>query len=154
MILNHFKRLFEYQAWANSTIATYLSEVSMNEKPSQRALELLSHSVLAEEVWYGRVAQKNVPTSVWETLEVEKLISKIEGMNQRWNSLLSTMNEDSLNKIILYTNLQGKSFETSVGDIMTHVVNHASYHRGQAILNLKDQYGKVPSTDFIAFARL
>jgi uncharacterized damage-inducible protein DinB len=55
------------------------------------------------------------------------------------------------NRVIEYKNLKGDAFAKPVWEILLHVVNHGTYHRGQIAAMLR-QLGHVPpSTDFIYF---
>ena len=49
--------------------------------------------------------------------------------------------------------LKGEKFQSGLDDIMLHVLNHASYHRGQVAL-LQRADGQEPAyTDYIQFVR-
>jgi uncharacterized damage-inducible protein DinB len=52
-----------------------------------------------------------------------------------------------------YRSLKGIESTSSLRDILTHVVNHSTYHRGQIARGIKAKGGVPPVTDFIAFAR-
>jgi uncharacterized damage-inducible protein DinB len=49
--------------------------------------------------------------------------------------------------------MDGKPFETPVWQIVLHVVNHATLHRGQAMALLRQLGMKPPPTDLIFFYR-
>jgi len=66
---------------------------------------------------------------------------------------MSKLDEKNLATIIAYKNFKGDSFENRVEDILTHVINHSTYHRGQIIAQLKGQLPSLPSTDYILFIR-
>jgi len=55
--------------------------------------------------------------------------------------------------VVAYKNIKGEPFQSPVWQIVLHIVNHASYHRGQITTMLR-QLGHTPvPTDLIAFYR-
>jgi uncharacterized damage-inducible protein DinB len=50
--------------------------------------------------------------------------------------------------------LDGSAQSSSLPDIITHVCNHGTYHRGQVAKSLKAAGIQPVSTDFIVFSRL
>ena len=62
--------------------------------------------------------------------------------------------EDELKQMLSYKNIAGQSFTSAIHDILQHVVNHGTYHRGQVITMLRQiGYTKLFPTDYIAFCR-
>lgn len=58
-----------------------------------------------------------------------------------------------LKKKISYKNSRGERFENSVRDILFHVINHSTYHRGQIATDCK-LHGMTPlATDYIFYKR-
>ena len=74
--------------------------------------------------------------------------------NQRaYADFLGSLNKDDLNWLVKYRNSSGTEFDTAVGDILTHVALHGTYHRGQ-IARAMRAAGLMPvDTDFITFVR-
>jgi len=62
--------------------------------------------------------------------------------------------EEELKKEFEYKNLKGLSYRSTIWQIVQHVFNHGTYHRGQ-LINMLRQLGveKVPQTDFIIWSR-
>ena len=50
-----------------------------------------------------------------------------------------------------YVNLRGETWEYALWQQMLHVVNHASYHRGQVVTMLRQLGAPPPTTDFLVF---
>jgi uncharacterized damage-inducible protein DinB len=50
-------------------------------------------------------------------------------------------------------NLAGNTYRNTLADLIRHVVNHSTYHRGQLATQLR-QLGQIPpATDFIVYRR-
>jgi uncharacterized damage-inducible protein DinB len=70
-------------------------------------------------------------------------------------TFLESLGEPGIHKVFEYTLLNGQTGATVFWQMLQHVVNHASYHRGQ-VTTLLRQLGAAPpkSMDLIAFYRL
>jgi uncharacterized damage-inducible protein DinB len=44
-------------------------------------------------------------------------------------------------------------YASTIHEVLTHVFNHSTYHRGQIARIVHEQGGQRASTDFIAFSR-
>ena len=74
--------------------------------------------------------------------------------NQRgFYTVIERFEADGLDSLVTYRNLSGKRFTTSVGDILTHLAFHGTYHRGQIALTVRAEGGIPVDTDFITFTR-
>ena len=79
-------------------------------------------------------------------------------MKPRWYTVereqaqfIERLTDADLRERVSYENLQGQRWEYTRGQMMQHVVNHSSYHRGQVAILLR-QLGKIPNaTDFLVF---
>ena len=67
---------------------------------------------------------------------------------------LASLDEDGLRDGVAYRNSKGEFWTSTVGDILTHVVLHASYHRGQIAAAVRQAGGEPAYTDFIHAVRL
>ena len=63
------------------------------------------------------------------------------------------LSDDGLSAAIRYRNTKGDEFVNSAIDILTHVVVHGAYHRGQIAKAIGRLGIPVENTDFITFAR-
>lgn len=63
------------------------------------------------------------------------------------------LSEADLGAVVRYRNTKGEEFATPVIDILTHVVVHGAYHRGQIAKALGRAGTRAVNTDYITFAR-
>ena len=56
---------------------------------------------------------------------------------QGWRTLFAGMSADDLGSTVAYRNSQGERFERSLHDVLDHVANHGTHHRGQIVLLLR-----------------
>ncbi len=112
----------------------------------------LSHIYLADRVWKERVMEPGKPV-VWETTLADMQVEwpKIQ---QAWETWADSLTDADLDRVVHYTSIMFKTeAENTAAEIITHVVNHATLHRGQ-IVGMIRQFGvKPPATDFINYLR-
>ncbi|MEO5911871.1 MAG: DinB family protein [Pelobium sp.] len=145
---SYFLNLLAYDNWANQQVW-----LSISEKPLiNPKIELLfSHLLSAQKIWLNRCIQQNESVTLWET---KSELNNLMLTNQQGllNYLESLENSD-FDSVIAYQNTKGQPFKTSLKDILTHLFNHGTYHRGQIVQLLKAEREIVPSTDYIVFVR-
>ena len=151
MLKQYFERLYRYQAQANRKCLDALKAADTEEP---ELLKLMSHIVLSGCTWYERVSGAAATIkNVWDTIPLEILEDLSDQNSKDWLDLLEHSDETLFRVSIDYTNLQGKAFSNTVSDIMAHVVNHATYHRGQIAALMRSKGHTPATTDFIVFAR-
>ena len=73
-------------------------------------------------------------------------------MDKAWAIYARGLTEPALDRVLAYKATEGLDRALPVRDILTHVVNHSTYHRGQ-IARLIAECGVKPAvTDYIHFA--
>ncbi len=148
----HFIDLFKYNDWANQRIIITLEE---NESDDYQMLLLLSHLISSQIVWLNRI--KDLPTSpfpLWEKYKLRELKTMNEESTSNWLNFIAKHKVDTFTELIFYKNSKGKKFESTLREIMTHVVNHSTYHRAQMVNIMKQKQIQPPVTDYIAYRRL
>lgn len=149
-MLDYFKKLFEYDFWANEKA---LDSIEATRSAAGDALKKMSHIFAAKAVWLSRISPGT------PTLSFEALLSLPEC--RKWNADLKKAGEEYFYKLapeqigakIGYKNLKGMPYENVLSDILAHMVNHGSYHRGQIASLVNKSGGKPAVTDYIAFVR-
>lgn len=143
--------LFRYTRWANGRILGTINEA---DSVPARAVELFSHLLRAQDVWYGRVeGTSHAELDLWVDEDLSVCAERAEASADRWQSLLEDRARNALEQPIAYTNSKGTRFETPFRDICRHVVNHGTHHRAQIALVLREANIAPPPTDYIFFVR-
>jgi len=143
-----FIELFEYSHHFNQE----LSQVFLDnpEKVSEKALNLFCHTLNAHHIWNNRIEFKQTDYAVWQ-IHATKDFKLIDLHN--FKQTLQILNSSDLTQIINYSNSKGETFSNSLRDILFHVVNHSTYHRGQIMTELKLQGIEPIVTDYIFYKR-
>ncbi|MDQ6892379.1 MAG: DinB family protein [Acidobacteriota bacterium] len=148
--MTDFKRLLAYDAWANREA---LSSLRAAGTPPPKALRVLSHLVGAGRLWLARLEKSaGKPPAVWPELSLEEAAAGIEELAGRWRRFADVDNA-GLARTVSYTNSKGEPWTSSVADILTHVVLHGSYHRGQIASELRAAGHAAAYSDYIEAVR-
>lgn len=157
-----FVQYATYNVWANglllSTIETLTEEQQNAEiKSSFPSLyKTVLHLLDAESIWWQRMKlqeQITVPSKNF-TGNMKELNAQLLKQNSQWHEWVSHINEHGLQHEFIYLNSKKERFKQPVFQMLLHLFNHGTYHRGQ-LVNMLRQLGveKIPQTDFIIFSR-
>jgi uncharacterized damage-inducible protein DinB len=85
---------------------------------------------------------------------MKDIVNGIMYQDQKWINWVDDAREEMLSENLAYKNLKGDPFVQPVSEILLHLPNHGTYHRGQLVTMLR-QLGveKIPQTDYILFSR-
>jgi uncharacterized damage-inducible protein DinB len=149
-MIEHFRRLFAYDEWANREVLVSLRAAS---PPPVRAVALFAHIVSAERLWLERIRGQAQPFPVWPNFPFEQCASEAEKTSELWKGYLAQISEAGLAETVTYTNTAGQSWKSRLEDVIMHVVMHSAYHRGQIACVVRVS-GETPAyTDFIHAVR-
>jgi uncharacterized damage-inducible protein DinB len=142
-------RLLRYDLWANRETLSSLLEGS----PSPKSLEWMGHIVGAEFLWLARLRGQAAPLAVWPRLALGECASRLNQLAGLWQEFLADDDSGSGAREVSYTNSKGETWTSTVEDILTHVVIHSAYHRGQIASDVRASGGVPAYTDYIHAVR-
>ncbi|MCX6274301.1 MAG: DinB family protein [Bacteroidetes bacterium] len=164
MTRNHFVDLATFNAWANNKIFDFITlniNADLLDKEIVSSFPSVNKTIFhiwdAELIWLERlrgVSLKNFPSKTFTGSALEGLKKFIENTNQLLDTV-SNSPEVFFEENISFSALSGESYTQEVSAILTHVINHSSFHRGQLIMMFR-QLGfteGIPDTDFIIYDR-
>lgn len=150
-----------YNIWATKLLAERISKLSDEEINREIAssfpslYKTVQHMWLAEEVWWQRLklVERIDLQSEKFTGSFNELAANLSKQSQQWSEWVSSATENQLAHVFAYIRNK-EQLKMPVYQMLQHVFNHASYHRGQLVTILR-QLGvdKIPATDFSAFCR-
>jgi uncharacterized damage-inducible protein DinB len=155
--LDEIVELFDFNAWA--TRRMFESTAALSEEEFTRDLrnsfpsirDTLIHTVGAEWVWLTRwrgTSPAAIPNTT-STLTHAEIVRWWEEVDAERAEFLRSLGPDSLDVIVAYRNFAGVDYAFPLWQMLRHVVNHSSYHRGQVTTMLKQLGHKPISTDLI-----
>jgi uncharacterized damage-inducible protein DinB len=152
--------LFAFDRWANARMFDACRKVSPERYgedvfpgwPSLRSTVV--HIVAATDLWahrfLGLPSEGFVPES--ELLTVEAAARLSDANHDRFDRLVRELTAEQLGGLFTYRNIRGQVTTTPLWTALRHVVNHASYHRGQVASKLARLGVEAPVTDFLYYA--
>ena len=149
-LLEHLRRQFAYDAWANREV---LIALSASPRPSARPEQLLAHILSAERLWLERIRKQPQSLPVWPDFTLDQCQAQIADLALLWREFLDQLSPAGLSEKIIYKNSKGEPWTSTVEDILTHVVLHSAYHRGQIAGQVRAGGEQPAYTDFIHAAR-
>jgi uncharacterized damage-inducible protein DinB len=156
---DEISKLLEYNDWANARTLETVTPLAQEELDRQlggsfpSVRETLVHIYAAEWIWLERwhgTSPKGLP-SANELATLETLKERWAKVEQKRQAFAGSLSEARLGETVSYSNLKGDGKKNRLNDLIVHLVNHSSYHRGQVATMLR-QLGKKPvSTDYVFF---
>jgi len=147
------KRMMDHLYWADGRILDALEE---SETKNKDLLKLVRHVAVAERVWLSRLQGKvSVQYSLWEEAEdLTAIRTMFEENAEQYRVYIEGLEESELDGMVDYENQSGVPFRTSVRDILSQVLLHGQYHRGQINQALRIESAEPVQVDYITFVRL
>jgi uncharacterized damage-inducible protein DinB len=162
MTLDDLRHLLDYHYWALHRVLDAVGTLTDDQytrdlvSSFRSVRDTLVHTYAAEWAWHSRwhghspttlITSDSLPTlaalrTAWDELEA------------RMQALLAAAEESDVSRRFEYTLLSGLGGTSTFSQMVQHVVNHASYHRGQVTTMLRQLHAAPPrGTDLILFYR-
>lgn len=156
-----FRQLYAYNRWANRRILEAVTGLPDDDLACDlgssfpSVLATLAHLLAADWVWlrrwYGE-SPDGVPEE-WELSSLEDVRSRWDDVEAERSGLLATLDDAALDRVVDYRTTAGVPYTSRMDEMLRHVVNHSTYHRGQVVTMLRQLGATPPATDLIAFYR-
>jgi uncharacterized damage-inducible protein DinB len=161
MNVEDFRLLYDYNSWANRRTLEACGALSEDQftrdlgSSFRSVRDTLAHICLVEwlwlERWLGRSPDKFPPAAELPTLE---------SVNRRWAEIernllayVSALQPEDIERVVQHKTTAGVPQSAPLGQMLQHLVNHGTYHRGQVATLLRQLGAKPISTDLIFFYR-
>lgn len=161
---NSVLRLFEYNEWAWQRLFPSLARLPDRDYFEERPFfwhslhGLAVHAYGAEWAWLQRC--RGVFPSALPSADAEGGIGNLAVLRQEWDPLraefrayVERLTEQQINEEFVYRDLAGKSYRIVLGDLLRHVMNHATEHRSQMTPILHQLGQPTEPLDYLYFAR-
>lgn len=156
------KELAAYNTWANQKLAEPIlklpEEKQLAEIPS--SFKSLYHTLLhmwdAESIWWQRMKlhEKIIIPHEHFKGSMQDLVNGLHQQNVLWEQWVINATPAALEHVFQYFNSRKESFKQPIYQMILHVFNHGTYHRGQLVNMLRQlRVEKIPQTDLIIFSR-
>lgn len=142
-----FFELFEYTFHFNNEV---IQKIIQNQTLlPEKAFRLMNHILNAHQIWNARMLNEKT-FGVWEMHLPEELLEINRSGYQKTKFILE--NTD-LCQNVKYKNSKGDLFENKAEDILFHIINHSTYHRGQIMMLFRESEIEPIVSDYIFYKR-
>jgi uncharacterized damage-inducible protein DinB len=155
MSADDFSRMLAYDHWANREC---LRAMRAGGAAATGMVKRIAHILSAEKLWLERIRREAQSMPVWpEFDDPNSAINECEAMADEmahvWRNYLNELPPGGLEEKIEYRNSKGELWSSRVEDVLTHVLMHSAYHRGQIALEMRAAGMEPAYTDFIHAVR-
>ncbi len=151
-----------YNQWANQRVYEAASALDEDERQQDVGLffgslhRTLNHLLVGDRIWMQRITGRGVAPSaldelLFETFDGLKAARAVE--DQRIVDHVESYDDEDFDRPLHYRNVAGDAFEQPLSEVLAHVFNHQTHHRGHAHAALTQLTGKAPPLDLIYFLR-
>jgi uncharacterized damage-inducible protein DinB len=159
--VRELRGLFAYTGWADRRILDVAATLDADELTTDLGssfpslLDTLAHVLAADWVWLRRWKGESPtgPPEGWAADSLDAVRARWEAVQAERAEYLDTLQDDDLDRTLDYRDTRGTPYTSRIGDMLRHVVNHSTYHRGQAAAMLRRLGATPPATDLIAWYR-
>ncbi|HEY6549515.1 MAG TPA: DinB family protein [Vicinamibacteria bacterium] len=154
-------RLLAYTEWANHRVIRASATLSTDDwkrdlKSSHGGVRgTLAHTMGAEWIWLERWKGLPNPPKVdeGEFADVTVLSERWQVLNEHRQAWFRGLAEKTVSEPLHYRLLNGTEMTQPLWQLVQHLANHSTYHRGQVIAMLRMLGSKAVATDLVAFDR-
>jgi uncharacterized damage-inducible protein DinB len=151
-----------FNQWANTLLLNTIAGLT----PEQQHTEVQSsfsslyktalHMLDVESIWWQRMKlleKIEIPSQTFNG-DMGGLTAQLQQQDKLWQEWIANANDAALQHEFIYYSLKKERFKQPVYQMLLHLFNHNTYHRGQLVTMLR-QLGieKIPQTDFIVWSR-
>ncbi len=161
-MIEELRELYAFNRWATARVLDAVAR--LDDAAFTRELgssfssvrDTLAHMVVAEWIWLERWHGRS-PTErpAWYA------VAGLDGLRAVWQdidrareALLAQLTDAELQRPAAYRTMSGEPYSNTLAQMLRHVVNHSTYHRGQVVAMLRQLGAEGVSTDLIDFYRL
>lgn len=155
-------QLAAYNAWANQKIMESILALSEEKQRQEIPSSFKSlfatalHMWNAESIWWQRMKLQERIVGPQENFNgnMKDVVNGLLQQNLQWQDWINNATDPALEHVFQYYNSKKEYFKQPVYQMLLHVFNHGTYHRGQ-LVNMLRQLGveKIPPTDFVVWSR-
>jgi uncharacterized damage-inducible protein DinB len=158
--VNALQDLLAYSAWSSRRLVEAAAQLPLEQltrdfgTADKSVLGTLVHIFAADRVWFARVAEIVPATFISEAdYHLTVLQNEWPQVHDRWRDWAAGLTPETAAADLSYTDMRGNRWQQPVWQVVAHVVNHGTHHRGQAAGFLRSMGQAPPAIDMTVFYR-
>jgi len=158
-----FNQHAAYNRWANARL--YAAALALPDEAYRRHIGVffrslhgtLNHLLLTDRLWLRRLTNEGTHPDRLDAIihdDRRELADARAKEDERILTIVSRYGDTDLDRLHAYCTTSGQQQQQRIADILLHLFNHQTHHRGQAHACLSILTGQEPpSLDLLAFQR-
>jgi uncharacterized damage-inducible protein DinB len=137
----HFRQLAAYNGWANARL--YEAALALDEEAYRRPVGVffsslhgtLNHLLVTDRIWLKRLTGEGDHPDRLDAIlydDRRELASARAAEDQRLVRVVEGFEEQAYAQPVAYRTTRGVAHEQALADILAHLFNHQTHHRGHA----------------------
>ena len=156
------RMLTRYNAWANRLIFEAVAALPQGEATRERPtlfktiVNTLNHLYVVDLIWQAHLEGRDHGVPALNTVlhpALDDLWAAQQAIDAWYVDWAGALSDSSAEETVRFTLIGGNRGEMRRGEVVFHVVNHTSYHRGFVADMLCQVPVRPPTTDLPAFLR-
>ena len=158
----YFIELGEFNIWANNIVCGWLDKISEEQwkQPVVSSFtsiyETMLHMAASDKLWVERLNKLTQHELLVNTFNGSKkeLIDIWKNESVKFKQFIEALPAESINEKLAFKNTKGIPYNQPYWQLLAHIVNHATYHRGQLVTMLRQVgYTDLSSIDMTTYFR-
>jgi uncharacterized damage-inducible protein DinB len=156
-----FRLLYDYNSWANRRTLDACSQLTDEQftrdmgSSFRSVRDTLVHLMLVEwlwlERWHGRSPNSYAPTS--EFPNAGSVRARWAEIDRDLLDYIASLTPEDVQRVVHHMTTAGVPQAAPLWQMLQHLANHGTYHRGQITTLLRQLGAKATGTDLITFYR-
>jgi uncharacterized damage-inducible protein DinB len=149
-----------YTAWASRALVEAASGLSQAEltrdfgTADKSVLGTLVHVFAADRVWLTRLQREPKAAFITDAdYSLAVLQNDWPALHARWKAWAAGLTEAETRADVSYTDMRGNPWRQPMWQLILHVVNHGTHHRGQVSGFLRTMGHTPPKLDLVNYYR-
>lgn len=156
------RMLADYRGWADRITYDAVAALPPGEAAKQRQtlfksiIGTLNHNLLIDQVWQAHIEGRDhgfQARNVVLHADLAELRAAQQAMNRWWIEWSAAQSPETLAEVVNFHFIGGEASAMTRGEILLHVVNHGSYHRGWVAEMFFAVPAPNPATDLPVYLR-
>lgn len=163
-LLDQVRLFARYGAWANARLAAVVRALDESDYRADRGLFFrsihgtLNHLLVVDRLWFHRLTDEHpgvLPKALDEIVEDDReaLLEARAVQDARLVAFCAVLDGERLAETVSYTVVAGDRFAQPMTEVLAHVFNHQTHHRGHVHAALTGLGRDAPALDLIYFLR-
>jgi len=126
---------FNYKTWADERTLKAIDSINKTTFSDSYVftLQQINHMVIVEDLFRSRLSSDPAPhksTNSVSVPEIDELKRSLEKSREWYINYVTALDNEIRRKVISFKFADGQRGSMSVEEILFHIINHGSYHRG------------------------